>query len=91
MKSARLSSRRHFLQANGFSLGSLALASLLQKNGLLAAPVKPDLGPETEFDLLPKQAHAPGQSKAMISLFMMGGPSQMDLFDPKPMLTKYDG
>ena len=27
----------------------------------------------------------------MISLFMMGGPSQMDLFDPKPMLTKYDG
>jgi hypothetical protein len=91
MKSARLCSRRHFLQANGFSLGSLALASLLQKNGLLAAPVKPDLGPETEFDLLPKQAHAPGQAKAMISLFMMGGPSQMDLFDPKPMLTKYDG
>ena len=91
MKSARLCSRRHFLQANGFSLGSLALASLLQKNGLLAAPVKPDLGPETEFNLLPKQAHAPGQAKAMISLFMMGGPSQMDLFDPKPMLTKYDG
>ena len=27
----------------------------------------------------------------MISLFMIGGPSQMDLFDPKPMLTKYDG
>jgi len=91
MKSARLCSRRHFLQANGFGLGSLALASLLQKNGLLAAPVKPDLGPATEFDLLPKQAHAPGQAKAMISLFMMGGPSQMDLFDPKPMLTKYDG
>ena len=91
MKSARLCSRRHFFQANGFSLGSLALASLLQKNGLLAAPVKPDLGPATEFDLLPKQAHAPGQAKAMISLFMMGGPSQMDLFDPKPMLTKYDG
>jgi hypothetical protein len=91
MKSARLCSRRHFFQANGFGLGSLALASLLQKNGLLAAPVKPDLGPETEFDLVPKQAHAPGQAKAMISLFMMGGPSQMDLFDPKPMLTKYDG
>lgn len=91
MKPARLCSRRHFLQANGFGLGSLALASLLQKNGLLAAPVKPDLGPETEFDLLPKQGHYPGKAKAMISLFMMGGPSQMDLFDPKPMLTKYDG
>jgi hypothetical protein len=91
MKYSFSGSRRHFLQANSYGLGSLALASLLQKNGLLAAPVKPDLGPETEYDLLPKQGHAPGQAKAMISLFMMGGPSQMDLFDPKPMLTKYDG
>jgi len=43
------------------------------------------------YDLLAKQPHYQGQAKAMISLFMMGGPSQMDLFDPKPMLTKYDG
>jgi len=91
MKPARLCSRRHFLQANGFGLGSLALATLLRKDGLLAAPVKPALGPDNEFDLLPKQGHFPGRAKAMISLFMMGGPSQMDLFDPKPMLTKYDG
>ncbi len=91
MNSARLCSRRHFLQANGFGLGSLALATLLRKDGLLAAPVKPNLGPDNDFNLLPKQSHFDGKAKAMISLFMMGGPSQMDLFDPKPMLTKYDG
>ncbi len=91
MNTARLCSRRHFLQANGFGLGTLALATLLRKDGLLAAPVKPNLGPDNDFTLLPKEAHYPGKAKAMISLFMMGGPSQMDLFDPKPMLTKYDG
>lgn len=91
MNTSRLCSRRHFIQANGFSLGSLALATLLKKDGLLAAPVRPDLGTEGEYNLLPKEPHYPGKAKAMISLFMMGGPSQMDLFDPKPMLTKYHG
>ncbi len=91
MNASPLSSRRHFLRTNGFGLGSLALATLLGRDGLLAAPVKPDLGPALDFDLLPKRPHYPGKAKAMISLFMMGGPSQMDLFDPKPMLAKYDG
>ena len=83
-------SRRHFLRANAFGLGSLALTHLLREDGLLAAPVKPDLERRT-FDLLPKQPHFPPKAKAMISLLMIGGPSQMDLFDPKPMLAKYDG
>ncbi len=87
----QLCSRRHFLQANSFSLGTLALATLLKKDGLLAAPVMPAMGHDIQFDLTPKEGHFPGQAKAMISLFMMGGPSQIDLFDPKPMLTKYDG
>lgn len=91
MKPARLCSRRHFLQANRFGLGTLALATLLKEDGLLGAPVKPVLGDDTSFDLLPKRQHFPGKAKSMISLFMMGGPSQMDLFDPKPMLTKYHG
>ncbi|MBL9153214.1 MAG: DUF1501 domain-containing protein [Verrucomicrobiales bacterium] len=88
---SRLCSRRHFLHANGFGLGSLALATLLQRDGLLANPAKPIEAGGARFDLTPKKAHFPGKAKAMISLFMMGGPSQMDLFDPKPMLTKYDG
>jgi hypothetical protein len=85
-----LCSRRHFLHSGGFGLGGLALASLLRDESLLAAPVKPLLGPES-FDLKPKAAPSPGRARAMISLFMMGGPSQMDLFDPKPMLAKYHG
>lgn len=86
-----LCSRRHFLHANSFGLGSLALASLLNKDGLLAAPVKPESFGLARYDLTPKKPHFEPKAKAMISLFMMGGPSQMDLFDPKPMLTKYDG
>jgi len=91
MNRSHLCSRRHFLQANGFGLGSLALAWLLKQENLLAGPVKPHVDGPPRFDLLPKQPHFPGKAKAMISLFMMGGPSQMDLFDPKPMLQKYDG
>ncbi len=87
----QLCSRRHLLHAGSFGLGSFALASLLQDDGLLAAPAKPPLEIPERFDTLPKRPQFEPQAKAMISLFMMGGPSQMDLFDPKPMLTKYDG
>src|SRR5438093_1429530 len=91
MPRPHLCSRRHFLHANGFGLGSLALAYLLERDGLLAAPVKPELFGQARYDLTPKRPHFQPRAKAMISMFMMGGPSQMDLFDPKPMLTKYDG
>jgi hypothetical protein len=83
-------SRRHFVRASAFSLGSMALASLLQDENLLAAPVKPFLGGE-RFDLTPKPSHRSAQAKAVISLFMMGGPSQVDLMDPKPGMAKWDG
>lgn len=83
-------SRRHFLGAGSFSLSSLALACLLREEGLLAEPVQPALGPQ-RFDLTPKNPPFPAKAKAMISLFMMGGPSQIDLFDPKPGMAKYDG
>ena len=86
-----LCSRRHLLHSGAFSLAGLGLASLLRQDGLLAAPVKPLAGDELAFDLLPKVPPKPATARAMISLFMMGGPSQMDLFDPKPMLARYDG
>src|ERR1700694_3590600 len=41
--------------------------------------------------LRPKSAHFPAKAKRVIYLFLNGGPSQVDTFDPKPMLTKYDG
>ncbi len=84
-------SRRHFLQAgSAFGLGSTALSWLLQQEGLLAAPARPELEQRT-YDLKPKAGHHPASARAMISILMIGGPSQMDLFDPKPLLNEWAG
>lgn len=85
-----LASRRDFLSSATFGVSGLAIASLLQSEGLLAAPVKPDLKKPT-FDVLPKPTQTPARATAMISLFMQGGPSHMDMFDPKPELNRLDG
>ena len=82
------SARRHFLASGAMGLSSVALAWLLQRDGLLAEEVKPDLQKRV-FDVKPKSPHAEPQAKAMISLWMQGGPSHMDLTDPKPLLNKY--
>jgi hypothetical protein len=73
-------------------VGSVALAWLLREEGLLASPggAFPADGPK-KFDLKPRPPHFAPKAKAMISLFMQGGPSHIDLFDPRPMLGKYDG
>ena len=87
-------SRRHVLQSSAFGLSSLGAAWLLKQDGLLAeqsgAPPKPALEPQV-FDLSPKQPPHEAKAKAMISMFMIGGPSQIDLFDPKPELMKRHG
>ncbi|MBS0209574.1 MAG: DUF1501 domain-containing protein [Planctomycetes bacterium] len=82
--------RRHFLARQAFSLGPMALAWLLNQDALRAAPEKPPLE-APKFDLLPKRPTAEPQAKAMISLFMQGGPSHIDLFDPKPEIEKLQG
>lgn len=79
--------RRHFLQQQAFGLSGVALAWLMKQDGLLAAPPKPTLERPT-YDLRPKAPAHPPQAKAMISMFMQGGPSHHDLFDPKPELQK---
>lgn len=71
-------------------LSSLALSWLLKQDGALAAPVKPPLEPQ-QFDLTPKQPPHEPRAQAMISLWMQGGPSHLDMFDPKPALDKLDG
>ena len=86
----QLSSRRHFLAQNAMGIGSLAFTWLLQREGLLANPVKPDLE-ATKHSLLPKHPHHQPRAKAMVSFFMQGGPSQVDLCDPKPLLDKWAG
>lgn len=79
--------RRHFLAQSSFSLGGLALQWLLKQDGVSAAPPKPDLERPT-FNLLPKPPRKEPQATAMISLFMQGGPSHLDLCDPKPELQQ---
>ena len=82
--------RRRFLRHNTMGLGGLSLGWLLNRDKLLATP--PAVPREEQsFDLTPKQTHHTPKAKAMISLFMHGGPSHMDLTDPKPELTRLDG
>jgi hypothetical protein len=83
-------SRRRFLHASTFGVGSVALAWLLNEGRLLAEPSKPDLE-RPHFDLKPRSPHTTPRARAMISLFMQGGPSHLDLLDPKPALAPYDG
>jgi hypothetical protein len=71
--------RRRFFTTGASGLGTLALASLLQDDGVQAADVPPQL------------AHFAPKAKRCVYLFMEGGPSQMDLFDPKPKLNELDG
>jgi hypothetical protein len=87
-----LHNRRHFLTHGGMGVGFVALASILKEDGLLAAAAteRPELERRT-FDLAPKKPHFEPKAKAMISLWMQGGPSHIDLFDPKPALEKLDG
>ena len=82
--------RRAFLTRNAMGVGSVALACLLRDEGALAAaPHVPRAN--NHFDMLPKLPPNPPQARAMISLFMHGGPSHVDLFDPKPELTRRNG
>ncbi|WP_166820470.1 DUF1501 domain-containing protein [Thalassoroseus pseudoceratinae] len=83
-------SRRAFCQSGLFSLAPLAIASLLREEQASAAPIQPNLAPE-EFTLAARTPPQEPTAKAMISLFMQGGPSQVDLLDPKPTLNRMDG
>jgi hypothetical protein len=79
--------RRTFFKEVGYGMGALALGSLLSTGA--AAQQTPPQNQSTA--LLPKPSHFPAKAKNIIYLFMAGAPSQVDLFDPKPVLQKYDG
>src|SRR5262245_57099362 len=88
------STRRHFLAQQSLGIGSVALAWLLNQDALRAAPAKAPVKPTLEkptYNLRPKSPPQPAKARAMISIFMQGGPSHIDLFDPKPELTKRNG
>ncbi len=86
--------RRHFFSRASLGLGGVALASLLGESARAMA------GPDTSAGSLAIDPHAggtmrayhvPPRAKRVISLFMSGGPSQLDLFDYKPMLNRMNG
>src|SRR5262249_12693322 len=82
--------RREFLGHSAFGIGALALAHLLGRDGLLAeVPANP--GENLPLDLKARRGHFAPKATAMISLFMHGGPSHVDLLDPKPALQKHHG
>jgi len=75
--------RREFIRDSFAGFGSLALADMAFRERLAAAPA---LDP-----LAPKEPHKPASAKAVIFLFMAGGPSHLETFDPKPLLNELDG
>ena len=79
------STRRHFFSQTGVSIGSLGLASLLSSSAD-AAPAEVGTNP-----LAPQPPHFPPKVKSIIYLFMAGGPSQIELFEDKPLLRKLSG
>src|SRR3954454_15850159 len=83
-------SRRHFLAGSTMGIGGVALATLLHQEGLLAAPPKPELE-RRNYDLKPKEPHHKPRARAMICLFMQGGPSHIDLLERKPELERQEG
>src|SRR3954468_8618883 len=85
----RLMTRRDFLHRCGMGMGALAMSSVLGQAGLFGGVA---LGRELDLNpLAPKKPHFPGKAKRVVHLFMNGGPSQVDTFDPKPLLDKYHG
>lgn len=88
----RFLTRRHMLRTSSFGLGTIAASMLLKQDGFgkNTALEKPELE-RTIHDLSPKRPPHQPQARAMISMYMLGGPSQIDLFDPKPELVKRNG
>src|SRR5213596_660698 len=86
-EAAQFITRRWFFRQCGVGLGSIALASLLGAEKALGKSA----GPAVSNPLAPKQPHFKSKAKRVIYLFMGGAPSQLDLFDHKPALEKYNG
>ena len=84
-------SRREVLRRCGFGLGSMALTQLLNDDLLRGAPAAAPPKGGVYNDLRPRSGHFPGRARAVIQLYQEGGPSQVDLFDPKPELTRRNG
>ena len=89
-------SRREVLRRIGGGFGALGMASVFADAGFLSPRlVRADSSTGRSLDtinpLAPRSPHFEARAKRVIFLFMNGGPSHVDTFDPKPMLAKYEG
>src|SRR5438067_8322166 len=78
-----IQSRRRFFRECAGGIGTVALAQLMAGEGRATTP--------EQNPLAPRKPHFPAKAKNVIFIFMEGGPSQIDLFDPKPELEKWHG
>ncbi|MBP88735.1 MAG: hypothetical protein CMJ64_18815 [Planctomycetaceae bacterium] len=83
--------RRDFFSSAGQGLMGVALSDLLARDVNAFERRATHVLDRKPFDLTPKAPHFAPRAKSVIQLFMHGGPSQVDLLDPKPALDKYDG
>ncbi|MDE2755433.1 MAG: DUF1501 domain-containing protein, partial [Acidobacteriota bacterium] len=84
---AAASSRREFLTRSGLGFGGLALNCMLQSESARA-----DVPTAAAYNPLGvKPPHFTAKARSVIFIFLQGGPSQLETFDPKPELQKYDG
>lgn len=81
--------RREFLRRAGAGFGSLAWAWMLHRDGMPAQAALPSFDPRAP--LADRPPHFAARARSVIWLFMEGGPSHLDLFDPKPELQKMAG
>jgi hypothetical protein len=84
-------SRRSFFQHVGAGIYGTALWQLLERDVASSEPALASSHKQEVPHLRPRQPHHAARAKSVIHLFMNGGPSQMDLFDPKPELDKHHG
>src|SRR5579862_8149017 len=78
--------RRDFLTRLGMGIGGLGLASLLNHDSVFGADLDLSGSP-----LAPKTPPLPAKAKRVLHIFAAGAPSQVDTWDPKPTLAKFDG
>src|SRR5882724_269870 len=84
----RFLTRRELLQRSGMGMGAVALSALLGESGSLNAAT---VSTTAMNPMAPKQPPFPAKAKRVLHLFMNGGPSHVDTFDPKPSLAQYGG
>src|SRR5258708_38885175 len=85
----RFLTRRQALQEAAVGFGALALNAMMADERAFGSEVA--LAKERNYDLSPKPPHFPPKAKNVIFIYVGGGPSTIDMYDPKPVLTKFDG